>query len=160
MTSFSIESNGRIEKTALYLNGEQLAGVREVFLNMDEDGTFDAIIQYQGADERLYSKHIFLDHLENLKTREAAFTEYESQQLQLLTLESSGDIEGTTILVNDQPLEGITSLLVHIKSPQKESSGGLASLFTTKKAIPDHEEFKAEITFRNEDNTLSTEQIF
>jgi len=160
MNSFSIESNGRIEKTALYLNGEQIAGVREVFLNLDESGSFDAILQYQGSDDKVYSKHIFNDHLENIKTRPAAFTEYESQQLQLLTVESTGDIEGTTVLVNDQPLEGITSLLVHIKSPQKGDGGGLASLFTTKKAIPDHEEFKAEITFRNEDDSLSTEQIF
>jgi len=46
MATFSIVSNGRIERTFVFFNGEQIAGVKEIFLNINEDGNFDAIIQY------------------------------------------------------------------------------------------------------------------
>ncbi len=159
MPKFAIESNGRIEKTAIYYNGDQLSGVREIFLNMGEDGTFDAVIQYQGTDDQLHSKQIFVDYLENVKTMSPSFTEEEAQQLQLLSVESSGEIENTVVTINDQPLDGITSLLLHIKAPVKNDSGGLRSLFEAKK-IPEYTDFKAEMTFRNEDGSLSTENIF
>ncbi len=159
MPKFAIESNGRLEKTAIYYNGEQLAGVREVFLNMGEDGTFDAVIQYMGSDEVLHAKQVFTDHLDAVKTMEASFTEDEAQQLQLLSVESGGDIENSYVTINDQPLDGITSLIVHIKAPEKTESGGLKSLFSTKK-IPEYSDFKAEVTFRNEDGSLSTENVF
>ncbi len=159
MPIFAIESNGRIEKTAIYYNGEQLAGVKEVFLNMAEDGTFDAILQYMGTDGNLRAKQIFVDHLDGVKTMEASFTEEEAQQLQVLSVESSGEIENSVVTINDQPLDGITSLIVHIKAPEKEESGGLSGLFSSKK-IPEYTDFKAEMTFRNEDGSLSTENVF
>lgn len=161
MPQLSIESNGRIEKTALYFNGEQLSGVKEVFLNLNEDGTFDAVIQYEGSDGAVYSKQLFSDHLENIKTMPPAFTEDESQQMQQLSVESSGDIENTFVSVNEQQVEGINSLLVHIKAPKKNNSAGLRSLFGSKESdVAERGEFKAEITFRDADGSLSTEQVF
>ena len=159
MPKFAIESNGRIEKTAVYYNGEQVAGVKEVFLNLGEDGTFDAVVQYLGSDGTLHAKQIFVDHMDALKTMSASFTEEEAQQLQLLCVESSGEIENSVVTINDQPLDGITSLIVHIKAPEKLDGGGLRSLFSTKK-IPEYTDFKAEMTFRNEDGSLSTENVF
>jgi hypothetical protein len=44
MRTISIESNGRIEKTAVYLNGEQITGIKELLLSIDEEGIFNAII--------------------------------------------------------------------------------------------------------------------
>ncbi len=159
MPKFAVESNGRIEKTAIYYNGEQLAGVKELFLNLTEDGTFDAVLQYQGTDGALHSKQIFTDHFDNVKTMRPSFTEEEAQQLQLLSVESSGEIDSTEVTVNNQPLDGITSLIVHIKAPEKLDSGGLRNIFSSKK-IPEYTDFKAEITFRNEDGSLSTENVF
>lgn len=63
MATFGIESNGRLENTAVYYNGEQLAGLRQVLLNLAEDGTFDAVISYRGEDGRLYTKNPFTDYL-------------------------------------------------------------------------------------------------
>ena len=156
MATFSIESNGRLEKTAVYLNGEQLGGVKEVFLNLDENGAFDAIIQYEGTDKNIYSKQIFSDYLEGLRVVEPTFTEEEAEQLHLLTVESSGEIDSTIVYYDDQELEGIVSLFVHIKGTNQ--STGLRSLF--RKEIPDHVEFKAEITFRNEDDSIEVERAF
>src|SRR5688572_23098944 len=99
MPSFSIESNGRLEATTIYYNGEQLGGVREVFLNLDEDGTFDAILQYVGSDGETYTKQIFNDHLENLTVTDPGLTEDEARARRLLTVESSGDIEDTIVLL-------------------------------------------------------------
>ena len=45
MVSISIESNGRLERTAIYYNGEQISKVKELLINIDEDGTFDSIIK-------------------------------------------------------------------------------------------------------------------
>jgi len=158
MATFSVESNGRLEKTAIYFNGEQLGGVKEVFLNLDEDGTFDAVIQYEGTDKQIHSKQIFLDYLEKMKIVEPSFTEEEAEELQLFTVESNGDIEETSVFLNEEMLDGIISLFVHIKGTQAVS--GLKSLFSLKKELPDHPEFKAEITYRNEDNSTETEAIF
>jgi HPt (histidine-containing phosphotransfer) domain-containing protein len=96
--------------------------------------------------------------LERIKVVEASFTEEEAEELQLLTLDSDGEIENTNVLLNNEPLDGIVSLLVHIKGAA--SNTGIQSLFKLKKPIPDHPEFKAEITFRNQDNTIETEAIF
>lgn len=158
MATFSIESNGLLESTAVYFNGGQLGGVREIFLNLDEEGTFDAIIQYQGTDNTLYTKQIFTDYLENLKLVEPSFTEEEAAQLQLFTLESNGGIDTAVVLLNEEPLEGVVSVLVHIKTGG-QNKGGIRSLFS-KPQIPEHDEFKAEITYRNEDDSLETENIF
>jgi hypothetical protein len=158
MATFAIESNGRLEKTALYYNGEQVGGVKEIFLNLDEDGTFDSIIQYEGMDKQSYTKNIFRDYLTNIKVTEPSFTEEEAAELQIFEIESDGDIENTLVFLNDENLEGVVSILIHIKSTQESNS--LHKFFAGKKYVPDHIEFKAEIVFRNEDNTLETEEIF
>ncbi len=116
MATIGIESNGRIEKTAVYLNGERIRGLRELFLNLDEDGAFDAIIQYEGIDKNLYTRQLFSDTLDNLITAEPAFTDEEAAALQLLEIESDGYIENTSIYKNEEPLDGIVSLLLHIRS--------------------------------------------
>ena len=158
MPSISIESNGRLEKTAVYFNGEQLGGVKEIFLNLDETGVFDAIIQYEGVDKKIYTKQIFSEYLENLKVVEPSFTEDEAEELQLLTFNSSGDIDNTTVSYNEELLEGIVSVFIHIKSAQ--NNNGIRSLFSMKKHIPEHVEFRAEATFRNEDESMETEELF
>lgn len=158
MATFSIESNGLLESTAVYFNGEQVSGVKEIFLNLDEEGTFDAIIQYTGTDGVQYTKQIFTDYLENLKTVEPSFTEEEAAQLQLFTVESDGGIDTAVVLLNEEQLEGVVSVLIHIKTGG-QNKGGIRSLFS-KPQIPEHDEFKAEITFRNADDSLETENIF
>jgi hypothetical protein len=157
MATFSIESNGRLEKTALYFNGEQIGGVKELFLNIDEEGTFDAIIQYEGTDKKIHSKHIFNDYLEFLQVVEPSFTEEEAQSLRALTIDSEGEIEDTLVLLDDEQEEGIVSLFVHIKAANNPK--GLKAFFN-KNNIPEHPEFKAEIVFRYDDGSLETEEIF
>lgn len=158
MATFSIESNGRLEKTAVYFNGEQLGGVKEIFLNLDEDGTFDSIIQYEGADKKIYTKDIFNEYLDNIKVVPPSFTDEEARDLQLLTIDSDGDIENTQVLINDMVQEGIVNLSVHIKGATSKNS--IRSIFKNKAYIPEVTEFKAEATFRNEDDSLETEEIF
>jgi hypothetical protein len=157
MATFAIESNGRIEKTVVYFNGQQLGGIKEIFLNLDEDGTFDAILQYEGDDKQIRTKQIFDEYLENLKVVEPSFTEEEARELHLLTIDSDGDIKDTIVTIDEEELEGIVSLFVHIKSA--ETKNGIRAFFDKNK-IPEHVEFKAEITFRNEDDTTETEEIF
>ncbi len=157
MPTFSIESNGRIEKTAVYYNGEQLGGVKEVFLNLDEEGTFDAFIQYEGSDKNIYTKNIFTDYFDNVKIVEPSFSEEDSQALRLLTIDSNGDIEDTEVVINGQDEDGIVNLMVHIK-PSKSNSG-IKSFFSSKN-VPEHSQFVSEITFRYEDDTIETESIF
>lgn len=162
MASFSIESNGRIENTAIYYNGEQLGGVRELLLNLDENGTFDAVLQYEGTDHVMHTKQVFLDYPEKIRTTEPSFTEEEARELRLLTIESDGDIENTLVTLDGQPLEGIVSLLVQIKAgPGESGTGGLRGLFSGRSAHHREEQlFRAEATYRNEDESLSTENIF
>jgi hypothetical protein len=144
MPEFSIESNGMLENTAVYYNGEQLRGVKEVFLNLDENGAFDAILQYEGVDGQLYTKNVLVDFLENVATTPPTFTEEESQQMTLLMLASDGSVETTSVVLNDEEQLGVVSLLVHIKAPKED----------------DRPEFKAEITYREEDGRLTTEGVF
>lgn len=159
MPSLSIESNGRLENTAIYINGMQIGGVKEILLSLDEDGTLDAVIQYLGTDNEIYTKQIFRDSLNNLKTVPPSYTdaEAESLQLQLLTIESEGDIETTDVLINDEYEEGIVNVFIHIKSAQNKK--GISSVFGKKEQL-ETETFKAQITYRNEDETLETEEIF
>jgi hypothetical protein len=159
MPSFSIESNGRIEATTVYYNGEQLGGVREIFLNLDEDGTLDAILQYVGSDGQTYTKQIFNDHLDRIVVTEPTLTEEEARSRRLLTVDSSGDIEDTVVLLDDEMLDGLVNLMVHIKG-KATGEKGIKAFFTTKNEVPEKEEFRAEATFRNEDDSLSTERIF
>lgn len=158
MATFVIESNGRIEKTAVYFNGDQLGGLKELMLNLDEDGTFDAVIQYEGTNGQLYIKNIFEDNLENLKVVEPSFTEEEARTLTQLVVESDGDIENTNLFINEEPLDGVVRIFVHIKS-NKIKESGLKAIFG-KNDESFNADFKAEITFRNQDETLDTERIF
>lgn len=159
MRTFSIESNGRIEKTALYLNGEQLSGVNEVFVHIDEDGTFDGVIEYVGTDGQVRTKQLFTDYLDKMKVTPPAFTEEDAQYLQLLTIESNGDVAETLLYYNDVPLEGVVDILLHIRRAGNTSSM-FSSLIRGKKNIPDNEAFRAEIMFRNENDTLELETLF
>ena len=86
MPEFSIESAGLLPRTAIYYNGQQLRGVKEVFLNLDENGTFDAIIQYEGRDEQIYTKNVMTDYLEQVQLSEPLFTEEEARTMTLLTV--------------------------------------------------------------------------
>ncbi len=161
MATFSIESNGRIEKTAIYYNGEQIGGVKEVMLNLSEDGTFDAVIQYQGKDNNIHTKQIFTDYLENLRVTEPSFTDEEARELRLLTVDSDGDIENTLVLLNDMPLEGLVDLMIQIRGGGGAThQGGIRGLFGGRNDDAPRQEFRAEATFRNEDDSLSTEYIF
>lgn len=160
MAQFSIESNGRLEDTAIYFNGKQIEGVKEIFLNLDEDGTFDSIIQYEGSDGVLYSKDIFNDYLANIKTRPPAYSEEDTDFLQLLTIESNGNIEQTFVFRNEEEQFGIVSLLIHVKGSGSVSRPSLKSIFSSKKNIPDIPEFKVEITYREDNGSLTTENVF
>ncbi len=157
MATLGIESNGRLEKTAVYYNGEQVAGIKELFLNIDEDGTFDAIIQYEGTNKHLYTKNLFIDYLDNIKVTDPVFTEEEAKSLRLFAIESEGDLDETFLYLNDELLEGVINLFIHIKGA--ENSKGLKALLN-KSNIPDTVEFKAEMVFRNEDESTETEEIF
>lgn len=158
MAVLSIESNGTIELTAVYYNGRQLGGLSELFLNLSEDGTFDAVISYTGVDGNEYLKNPFTDYLDNVIYREPAFTEEEARQLHLLTIESDGDIENTTVYFDDEVVDGLVNLFVHIKSPKKTKSS-ITSLFKREKAI-DGAIFKATFTFRYPGDVIKTEEIF
>ncbi len=162
MPTISIESNGRLEKTAIYYNGEQISGVKELMINLDEDGTFDALIQYQGTDGQIHNKQIFADYIANLKVVEPSFTEEDAQELQLLTIESDGDIESCSVFINEQLADGIVSLYVHIKTGQSDDTkSSLLTMFKPKKPVNMiGSEFKSEVTFRNENNSIETEEIF
>ncbi len=158
MPTLGIESNGLLEKTAIYYNGEQISGIKELFLNMDEDGTFDAIIQYEGSDKQVYTKQIFSDYLDKIKTSEPSFTEDDARNLFLLEIESEGDIDTAAVYINEEYQEGITNLYLNIKATENKSS--IASLFNLKKKIPDTATFIAQITYRNDDDSIETEDIF
>jgi hypothetical protein len=159
MRSFSIESNGRLENTAVYYNGEQLGGIKEIFLNLDEDGAFDAILRYEGTDKNIYTKQIFSDYFENVKVRPPAYSDEDAQNLQLLTIESDGDIANTTVLRNDEPLDGIVSLLVHLKNGAAKD-GGIKAMFSRAPASIEPTVFRADITFRNQDGSTEVEGVF
>lgn len=158
MATLTIESNGRIEKTAIYFNGEQLSGVREILINLDEDGTFDSVIQYIGINDKINIKNIFKDNLDNVKISPPSFTEEEARNLIQFSIDSNGEIEDTEIFLNDENLQGIINIFIHIKS-NKIKESALKSIFG-KKSNDFNGDFKAEITFRNEDNSITVERIF
>ncbi|MGB9771133.1 MAG: hypothetical protein ACPLX7_04045 [Candidatus Kapaibacteriota bacterium] len=158
MAVLSIESNGTIELTAVYYNGQQVGGLNELFLNLSEDGTFDAVISYTGTDGLEYLKNPFTDYLDNIVFREPSFTEEEAEQLHLLTIESDGEIENTTVYFDNEVLDGLVNLFVHIKSPKKSKSS-IVSLFKKEKSI-EGTIFKATFTFRYPGDVIETEEIF
>lgn len=158
MAVLSIESNGLLEKTAVYYNGSQVAGIKELLLIMDEEGTFETLIQYEGTDKNVYTKQIFSEHLDNLKTVPPSFTEEEASELQLFTIESNGDIDDSVVFINDEPQEGVVSVFIHIKASKNKS--GFLSFLKRNEQVNSEILFKAEITYRNEDDSIETEEIF
>lgn len=160
MATFGIESNGMIETTAIYYNGQQVGGVKEVFINIDENGTFDGIIQYEGSDKQIHTKQIFSDYLTNIRVVEPSFTEEDAAMLRLIEVESSGTIEDAIVYQDEEAVDGIVSLFIHMKSAEKNTKGALSKLFSGRKEIPDEPEFRAEITFRYDDDSIETEAIF
>ncbi len=159
MPELSIESNGRLEKTAVYINGEQCRGIKELFLNLDENGTFDAIIQYEGYDNNIHTKRIFRDSLTALKFSPPAFTEEEAKHLNLLQVDSDGDIENTVVAFNGKELEGLISLFLHLRSATAPERG-IFDMFTNNKYDSEAAVFKSEFVFRNFDDSISREAIF
>lgn len=158
MPTLGIESNGTIEKTAVYYNGQQLGGLRELFLNLNEDGTFDSVIVYLGSDGNEYIKNPFSDYLDNVQFREPSFTEEEASDLQLVEIESDGDIENTSVYYNSNFLDGLVELFIHIKSPVQNKSK-ISSLFKSGK-VSESANFVANFTFRYENGSIVTEGIF
>lgn len=159
MRELSIESNGSLEKTAVYINGEQLGGIHQMMLHISEDGDFDTILVYEGTDKQMYTKNLFSDYLENIKKVPPTFTEEEAQFLRLLTVTSDGSLESTIVYIDEEPQDGIVDLLVQIQRGGAPPRGGISSMF--KKAEPaERPTFRAEIQFRNADDSLSTELVF
>lgn len=161
MAVFEIESNGLIENTVIYYNGQQIIGVKEIFLNLDEDGTFDSIIKYLGKDGNIQTKNIFSDYLNELQTSEPSLTEEEARFLKPLTIESDGSIESTVVAIDDFEQDGIINLFVHIVAPDvKEKSGFNPFRKKEEDFNPNLVKFVAEVTYRNEDDSQSTEKVF
>ena len=160
MVEFSIESNGLLKKTAIYYNGQTIQGIKEIYMNISEDGDFDAILKYMGDDELEYSKHIFEDSLTSIKLGDPVFTEAEAEDLTLLTIKSDGNLENTEVLIDDEFEDGIVELFLHIKTAQREEQGFFDKLMKKEEKKIDNSEFRAEITYRNDDDSIETERIF
>lgn len=159
MRELSIESNGSLEKTAVYINGEQIGGIHQMMLHISEDGDFDTIFVYEGTDKQMYTKNLFADYLDNIKKVPPTFTEEEAEFLRLLTVTSDGNLENTLVYINEEPQDGIVDLLVQIQRGSPAQRGGITSMF--KKAEPgERPVFRAEIQYRNEDDSISTESVF
>ncbi len=158
MKSLSITSNGRLEKTAIYINGEQLSGIKELFLDLNEDGTFNSVFKYIGSDKNEYIKNIFDDELTFLQVTEPSFTDEELNSLQTITIESDGDINNAYVYWNEEEQGGIVSVFIHIKAPTKEKKS-IVNLFGKDKVYADSV-CSAEITFREEDDSLTIEKVF
>lgn len=154
---FSLESNGRIERTALYLNGEQLGGIKELLINVNEDGTYTGVIAYVGTDGQLYTKSLFEDYLDKLKVVAPTVTEEEARSLQLFTIATNGTLDSTNLFLNDEPLYGVVDLFIHVKRADQPS---FFQNLLSKRAIGASDTFRAQIVFRNEDGSLSTENVF
>jgi hypothetical protein len=160
MRELSIESNGSLEKTAVYLNGEQLGGIHQMMLHISEDGDFDTILVYEGTDKQMYTKHLFTDYLDNIKKVPPTFTEEEAEFLRLLTITSDGNLENTMVYINDEPQDGIVDLIIQIQRGTPAQRGGIGAMFKKQQDTGERPVFRAEIQYRNEDGSISTEQIF
>ncbi|MFY8001876.1 MAG: hypothetical protein ACOVSW_25005 [Candidatus Kapaibacteriota bacterium] len=159
MRELSIESNGSLEKTAVYMNGEQLGGIHQMMLHISEDGDFDTILVYEGTDKQMYTKNMFSDYLDNIKKVPPTFSEEEAQFLRLLTVTSDGSLESTMVYINEEPQDGIVDLLVQIQRGTPAQRGGITTMFKKQESV-DRPLFRAEIQYRNEDDTVSTESVF
>lgn len=160
MRTISIESNGRIEKTAVYVNGEQITGIRELLISIDEEGTFNAIISFVNTAGTLITKQIFTDDLSQLQRREAAFSEEEAMDLRSLAIESDGSLENTSVFVNNEFMEGIISVMVHIMIDGQQKSNSMFSRIFSKNSSPVETRFVSEIVLRNPDGSELYESIF
>lgn len=159
MRTITIESNGRLERTAIYINGEQVTGIRELLISIDEEGTFNSIITFIDKTGIQSTKQLFSDDLSHMKRIEASFTTEDSHQLQSFTVESDGDLEQTSLFMNNEFIEGVISVMIHLKIETQQPSSSLLSIFRKKQLI--HENFfQTEIVFRNSDGTQSVETIF
>lgn len=160
MRTITIESNGRIEKTAVYVNGEQITGIRELLISIDEEGTFNGIISFVNTAGNLLTKQLFTDDLSQLQRREAAFSEEEAMDLRTLTIESDGMLENTSVYVNQEFIDGIISVMVHIMidAPQKKES--VFSRIFSKYSPLMETRFISEIVLRNPDGSEIFESIF
>ena len=156
MATLTIESNGMLEFTAVYYNGQQIAGLKELYLHLDEDGTFESIIQYEGSDKKIYTKNIFSDYMDNIRIVPPSFTEEEAANLVSFSVESTGYIDDTILFMNENELDGVVNVFLHIKATKNKSI--VNSLL--KKGNYESVEFKAQVTYRNEDDSLETEDIF
>ncbi|MFM8438803.1 MAG: hypothetical protein ACKOAX_10020, partial [Candidatus Kapaibacterium sp.] len=154
-----VESNGRIEKTAVYLNGEQLDGIRELMVNINEDGTFDCVLVYTGDDGTQYTRNVFSEYADHVRTREPAFTEEDAVMLQQLAIDSDGSVESTTVAINEEPQDGIVALFLHIKAPDTQNPTGIRRWFGGARSSG-RVEFTADITYRNADDSIVTESVF
>jgi hypothetical protein len=159
MREFSIESNGTLERTALYFNGEQIGGVRQLMLHISEQGDFDTIVVYEGTDKNIYTKNFFTDYLDNIKKSEPSFSEEDAEHLRLLVVQSDGNLESTMVYIDDVPQDGIVDLLVHIERGDAPQTSGFA-MFKKQTAPSTGATFRAEVQYRNQDDTLSTESVF
>jgi hypothetical protein len=150
MREVSIESNGSLEKTAVYINGEQIGGIHQMMIHISEDGDFETILVYEGTDKQMYTKNIFVDYLDNI--------EEDAQYLRLMLIASDGELANTVVYINEEEQMGLTDLIVQIQRGE-QAQKSLTSFF--KKQEPaERPTFRAEAQYRNEDDTLSTELIF
>ena len=160
MRTLTIESNGRIERTAVYINGEQVSGIHEFFVGIDEEGMFTAIVTYPDKQGNLLTKQIFSDDISQLPRRNPAYTDEDASNLQTLTIESDGTLDNTSVFINDEFAEGIVSLTIHLRIESQPTTRSLfSSLFQKKSNISDTI-FMNEIVFRNSDGSESTETLF
>jgi hypothetical protein len=160
MVELSVESNGRIEKTAVYINGEQIGGIKELMVHISEEGDFDGVLVYEGTDKIVRTKSVFSEYLDGLRTVEPTFNEEEAQYLNLLTIQSEGVLENTFVLINDAEQEGITDLFLHIRRGDAPESSFWSRL---RGQVPQRGEgatFRAELTYREAHGALTTENVF
>jgi hypothetical protein len=149
MRTLDIWSNGLIHQTILCFNSQQLVGVREFLLDLNEDGTFRVLINYEGADGEFRVKNPFTDHLVSLRTTSLADDDVPRS---VLTIESNGTIESTAISFNQQELSGVVSLLIYMRRVREGVIHWLRH--------GDRDEFVSEITFREADGRLTQEVLF
>lgn len=159
MLSITIVSNGRLERTAVYINGEQVASIRELFISINEDGEFNSAIKYLSSEKEELVKDPFNDELSLIQITEPSFTEEELENLQSITIESDGDLDNTMVFWNDEAQEGIISLFLHIKAPSKEKKQGLSGMFGKTTTMADSV-CTAELTFREFDDSITVEKVF
>jgi len=160
MRTISIESNGRLEKTAVYVNGEQVTGIRELLLSIDEEGTFNAIVSFVSTSGILLTKQVFTDDLSQLQRREVAFSEEEAMDLRSFAIESDGTLDNTSIFMNNEFIDGIISIMIHITIETSQPKKGMFTKLFSKNSTLSQTRFITEIVLRNPDGSELIESIF